>query len=188
MYLEFLKKKEVEGLKIARDRIKAVFKQKLGIDDVETLIKEVVSRKMVASGCLDADCQGDIGFEAIDTLLMALDILLVRVKDTADQEQAADVVRILERVNKETLKSTRTILIDLESEEPDSLGKRSLSSASEITPERLEKLCRQKIDQIVSKLLKFTTDSDESVSLTLDVLSPHILQLMSNPLLLSEFA
>lgn len=182
--------REQIGLTIARHRLACCLKGKpVTPESLDSVTKEFVARRLVALGGLQHEGKG-IGFGTIDGVLVALDIWLNKIQNAGSVDEILPILELLEVFDKQVFKDKKLAFISVAGQTDDDckLGKRTLDSYSVITADQIISECRTKVDAIVVAALKAMKQSPASTAKLLKALSAPILQLMSNPLLVSEFA
>lgn len=190
IFVDSLQGREQVGLTIAKHRLACCLKGKpVTIESLDSVIKEFVIRRLVSFGGLQHEGKG-IGFGTVDGVLVALDIWLSKISTSNSIDEILKILELLEVFDKQVFIEKKVAFIPVAnpSEENGKLGKRTLDSYSVITADQLVSACKSKIDAIVVAALKAVKQSAEDTTKLLRALSAPILQLMSNPLLVSEFA
>lgn len=190
LFSDCLKGREKIGLEIAKHRLVCCLKGKpITQDNLNLVLKEPTARKMVVLGGLNPEGNG-IGFGTLDGTLVALDIWLNKV-NSSSVDQIIEILELLECLDQKVFKEKKICFLPLgrtEDEEEGNLGKRSLGTFSSLSLDKLVDECKQKVDAIVVTMLKQAKTSQADMTKIIKAISAPILSLMSNPLLVSEFA
>ena len=173
---------------LVRERVACATKGRLTRETINDLVADRFVRKAVAQGGLDGGAEG-IGFGCLDSLLVVVDLWSQEMLDCSTVEEAISILKKVEQINKEIFKDGKTAFIKLgdSSETDGALGKRELDKISTVTAEQLSEICKEKIDLIVTQALKRVKSNPGDRLSLIRSLTPQLLGLMGNPLLVSEF-
>ena len=190
VFLDCLKgHEEVEGLEIAKARIAAL--GRVSIENLNEVLSEKVANTLIQMKA-ENDPNSPLAFGAIDALaILTSNLSVIASQKGLKANQIDSIFAILERINRDCFKWNKFALLPQEQLEDNALGKRNSSSShSKVTAEHLGNIVKLNIDSIVSNLMKnLKADAtDDATVKTLGCLTPHVLSLMQNPLLIAHYA
>lgn len=173
---------------LIKDRVQCATQGRITKDTLADLIADRFVRKTVAKGGLEGASEG-IGFGCLDGILVILDLWQQQLTNSSTLEQSLEILKKVEELDKNTIKEGKTCFFKLGEpiENDGSLGKRAFDKISTLTSENLIEICKEKIDFIVTQTLKRAKNTVNDKTSMVKALTPQLLSLMGNPLLVSEF-